>query len=42
MLSTASTQKTTVSPATSHTFATPVVHEIRRPASEPASFASTW
>ena len=42
MLSTTSTPNTTASAATSHTFATPVVREIRRPAVEPASFASTW
>ena len=42
MLSTASTPQVTAAAATSHTFATPVVREIRRPASEPASFASTW
>jgi len=26
----------------SHVFATPVVREIRRPASEPPGFAATW
>jgi hypothetical protein len=25
-----------------HVFATPVVREVRRPVSEPASFATTW